>query len=362
MNKIGFGFLRLPFKDQELDFDSINLMVDEFMESGGTYFDTCYTYLNGKSEEAILKCVVERKPRNQFEIANKLPGYLCKSYDDCIKYFKEQCIRCGVDYFDVYMLHWLNAKNYEIACKYNEFEFLKQLKFEGKAKRIGFSYHDSASLLDEILTSHPEIDIVQLQINYLDYESASIQSRLCYEVCLKHHKEVIVMEPIKGGTLASIPDKAKEVLKTVHDDWTEAMWALRFVESLDNVSICLSGMNSLSQVQENMLDFEPMSEYEKEVLLSIVDIIIGETAIPCTGCRYCMDYCPKKIVIPDYFKMYNEIKRFPKEDWKIIPSYKVLSSSYSNPDDCINCKNCEKHCPQSLPITSLLKDVKERFQ
>ena len=186
INKLGFGFLRLPKKDGELDWQTICSMVDEFMDGGGVFFDTCYTYLDGLSEAAIRKCVVERKSRDSFQLCDKLPGYLFKSYEDCQKYFDEELSRCGVEWFDILMLHWLNDENYAIAEKYDEFRFLREKKAEGKAKRIGFSYHGDAALLDKILTGHPEVDVVLMQLNYLDWESEGIQSRKCYETCLRH--------------------------------------------------------------------------------------------------------------------------------------------------------------------------------
>lgn len=357
MNKLGFGFLRLPQKDGAIDRELVDRLVDAYMESGGDYFDTCYTYLNGMSEESIRRCVVGRKPRESFRIAEKIPGYKCRSYQDCEKFFEEELHRCGVEYFDVLMLHWLNGKNYETAEKYREFEFLTEKKKTGEAARIGFSYHDSAALLDTILTNHPEVDVVQLQINYLDWDSAGIESRSCYEVCVKHQKTVIVMEPVKGGTLAQLPEEAENILRNVHPDWTPADWALRFVQSLPAVEICLSGMNAMEQVIANTADFEPLTESEIQTLLGIVPIINGKTAVPCTGCRYCVEHCVKNIPIPDYFKMYNEIVRSPEDDWKIRPSYSYLSRLSGKASDCIGCRSCEKHCPQKIGIADVMKDV-----
>lgn len=350
INKLGFGFLRLPKQGDDFNWDAINEMVDFFMENGGYYFDTCYTYLNGSSEEGIRKCVVERKERNSFQLAEKLPGYTFKSYDDCQKYFEEELERCGVDYFDVLMLHWLNDKNYAIAEKYDEFRFLREKKQTGQAKRIGFSYHGNSALLDEILTKHPEVDVVLLQINYLDWETAGIESRKNYEICVRHGKKVVVMEPVKGGTLAKLPEKAESLLRSVHADWTPADWALRFVQSLPEVEICLSGMNELSQVESNIQPFEPLTKEEVSVLMEARNIIECNTAIACTGCQYCVSHCTKHIPIPKCIKMYNEVTRYPKDDWKIIPSYKQLTLSTGKASDCIRCHSCEKHCPQNLKI------------
>lgn len=362
MNKLGFGYLRLPKIEDQLDYETIKLITDAYLAAGGRYFDTAYSYLNGKSEEAIGRCLSARHPRESYMLATKLAGYNVKSYEDCWKQFEAQCKRCGVDYFDVYMLHWLNKKNYDLAEEYNEFQFLMELKEKGLAHKIGFSYHDTADLLDEILTKHPEVDYVLLQINYLDWESEAIQSRRCYETCVKHGKKVIVMEPIKGGSLANIPQQARDVLKEIAPDSTPAAHAIRFAQSLENVEIVLSGMNSLQQIEENMKQITPMTEEEMTVLQKVVPFIKGATAVECTACGYCLKHCPKNIAIPQYFKLYNEYKRNPNENWKITPVYDNLALKYGKATDCINCKRCENNCPQNLPITQHLLGVVESLE
>ncbi len=362
INKLGFGFLRLPKQGKELDWETINTMVDEFMNGGGVFFDTCYTYLDGLSEAAFRKCVVERKSRDSFQLCDKLPGYLFKSYEDCQKYFNEELSRCGVEWFDILMLHWLNDENYAIAKKYDEFRFLREKKAEGKAKRIGFSYHGDAALLDKILTGHPEVDVVLMQLNYLDWESEGIQSRKCYETCLRHDKSVIVMEPVKGGTLANIPEEAEAKLRAVHPDWAPADWALCFVQSLPGVEIALSGMGTVEQVRANIRPFEPLTDGETALLAEVAEIIRGKTAIGCTGCGYCVTHCPKKIPIPQYIKLYNEITRYPGDDWKIIPTYHQMVLSASKASDCISCHSCEKHCPQKLTIADHMKTIARKFE
>jgi len=365
MNKLGFGFLRLPLRNtgvkNDFDFEAVNEMVDLFLSRGNDYFDTAYTYLDGFSEQGIRDCVVRRHPRDSFRLCDKLPGYMCRSYEDCEKYFHEELTRCGVDCFDVFMLHWLNQKNYDIAEQYDEFRFLREVKARGQAKKIGFSYHDSASLLDEILTKHPEVDLVQLQINYLDWESPGIESRKCYETCVRHGKKVYVMEPIKGGTLSSLPAEAEALLRARHPDWTPSDWALRFVQSLPEVEICLSGMNALSQVEQNTRPFEPLEADDLLLLEQVRGIIERQTAVPCTGCRYCVTHCPKGILIPDYFKLYNEISRYPAEGWKIKPTFEQTARGHGRPSDCITCRACERHCPQHLPISDYMKDVAGTF-
>ena len=362
INKLGFGFLRLPKKDGELDWQTICSMADAFMDGGGVFFDTCYTYLDGLSEAAIRKCVVERKSRHSFQLCDKLPGYLFKSYEDCQKYFDEELSRCGVEWFDILMLHWLNDENYAIAEKYDEFRFLREKKAEGKAKRIGFSYHGDAALLDKILTGHPEVDVVLMQLNYLDWESEGIQSRKCYETCLRHGKSVMVMEPVKGGTLAKLPDDAEAKLRLRHPDWTPSDWALRFVQSLPGVEICLSGMGAVEQVRANIRPFEPLTDEETALLAEVAEIIRGKTAIGCTGCGYCVTHCPKQLPIPQYIKLYNELTRYPGDDWKIIPTYNQMVLSAGKASDCIGCHSCEKHCPQKLTIAEHMKTIAKVFE
>ena len=361
MNKLGFGFLRLPKVGESYDWDTLNRMVDAYMAGGGNYFDTCYTYLEGNSDAGIKRCVADRKERSSFRLAQKLPGYSCKSDEDLQRYFDESLQRCGVEYFDVLMLHCLTIKNYETAEKYDQFRFLREKKAQGLAKRIGFSFHGSAAALDEILAKHPETDVVLLQINYLDWETAGIESGKCYETCVKHGKSIIVMEPVKGGTLANLPEEAEKLLRAMHPDWTPADWALRFVQSLPGVEICLSGMNALSQVEANIRPFAPLTEGEVALLMQVRDIIERNTAIGCTGCGYCVPHCPKGIPIDRSIRMYNELSRYPGDIWKIKPAYRQLTLSTGKASDCISCKACEKYCPQNLPIAQHIKAISEKF-
>ena len=392
MNKIGFGFLRLPEDKQanSLQWEAVDRMVDAFLAAGGVWFDTCYTYMDGMSEEAVRRCVAARKDRSQFKLIEKLPGYLCHSYEDCQRYFREEQRRCGTDRFDVYMLHWLNQENYEIAEKYDQFRFLREVKEAGLADRIGFSYHDGADLLDEILSAHPEVDVVLLQINYLDWDSAGIESRKCYETAVRHGKSVFVMEPVKGGTLAKLPPKAERILKEVHPDWSAADWALGFVQSLPGVELCLSGMGELAQVEANMKQFAALGEREAEenagsfavlgeceaeateafvqlgtreakALKAVCRELRSITSIPCTGCRYCVSHCPQGIAIPDYFSMYNELQNWPEEDWKIGPVYEQFSARHARLSACIECGSCEAHCPQHITVPEWVRKVERAF-
>lgn len=365
MNKTGFGFLRLPKlceeDEQSVDMDSLCAMVDMFMDCGGTYFDTAYTYLEGKSEQALREAVVERYPRDAFRIADKLPTWLLKSSRDCKTLFEEQLRRCGVSFFDVYLLHGLNRENYDICEKFNAFSFLTQLKAEGRAKKIGFSYHDEPKLLDEILTAHPEVDYVQLQINYLDWSSDSIRSGDCYEVAAKHGKRVIVMEPVKGGILAALPEKAEKSLRDIHPHDSAASWAIQFASGLRQVEIVLSGMSTPEQVEDNMRDYRSLSQEELRTLQDVAQEIRSNTAIACTACGYCMEVCPMHIPLPRIFSMYNDYVRHPQESWKIENMYDSLASRERTAGDCIGCKSCESRCPQKLKITEFLPKIAKIF-
>ena len=366
MNKTGFGFLRLPRLDQNdeksVNYELLNELVDAYLEKGGTYFDTAFTYLDGVSEEALRKSLVERHPRSSFRIATKLPGYKVKSHEECWEYFDIQLKRCGVNYFDTYLLHWLNNKNYALAEQYDEFRFLRELKESGKAKQIGFSFHDGPELLDQILTAHPEVDIILIQVNYLDWNSEALRARELYEVGAKHGKKIRIMEPVKGGNLVNLPDEAAALLKNRRPNDSLASWAIRFASSLEQVDIVLSGMNSMEQIHDNMRDLEPVTDEERELLEQAATIIRSNTAIPCTGCNYCAPNCPMNIPIPRYFSMFNDYKRNPGDMWKMKPVYGEITQKFGPASACIGCKNCERNCPQKLEITSFLKEVKEAFE
>ena len=371
MSELGFGLLRLPLKDKDVpdsyDWDLINEMVDLFMEMGGSYFDTCYTYLDGFSEMAVKRCVAERKPRASFKLAEKIPGYECKSYEDCQKFFDIECERCGVDFFDVLMLHWLNRENYAIAEKQDQFRFLREMKKEGKARLIGFSYHDDAELLDRILTEHPEVDVVQIQLNYLDWDTIGIESGKCYDVCVSHGKKVYVMEPVKGGILAELPEEAEKLLRNEHPDRHPAQWAIKFAGSLPEVDVVLSGMNSIGQIRSNMSREagmtlgEELTDREKELLRRVSRIIHEDTKVQCTGCGYCRPHCPQKIYIPQMFRMYNEIYAHPEEDWKIKPLYEKMTAEGRAAHNCVDCGMCRDHCPQNIDIPGHMKEIDKLF-
>ncbi len=366
MNKLGFGFLRLPKIDndseKDIDWPLLNQMVDAFLAGGGNYFDTAYTYLKGLSEEALRRTLVQRHPRESFRIADKLPGYQVKEPGDCERFFQIQLERCGVEWFDVFMLHWLNPENYRIAQQFDEFGFLRKLKAEGRAKKIGFSYHGSAALLEEILTAHPEVDIVQLQINYLDWADPAIEAGACYDIAARHGKEVVVMEPVKGGTLANLPEEAQAMLVAHAPDESPASWALRFAQDLENVSVVLSGMNTMDQILENLQDKQRLSGIERSILEDVCKVLNRSIAIPCTSCRYCVSHCPNQIAIPDYFSIYNSYSRHPGDDWKMQPVYEKIALNHGKASDCIACGQCEAHCPQRIPIPEWMPRIAKAFE
>ena len=368
--KLGFGCMRLPLldaKDQNsIDYKEFEKMIDAFLERGFTYFDTAYMYHNYQSETAVREALVKRHPRESFTVADKMPTMFLKSQEDLERIFKEQLDKVGVDYFDYYLLHNLGVNNYRIAEEFNAFDFIQEKKAEGKAKLIGFSYHDSAALLDEILTAHPEVDFVQLQINYIDWDNESIQSRKCYEVAQKHGKPVIVMEPIKGGVLANLPEKAEELFQASQPDMSVPSWAIRFAASHEGVMMVLSGMSDHEQLLDNtgyMQNFEPLSEKEFEVVEKAVQIINEEIVVPCTACQYCVEGCPMQIAIPNYFALLNAKNRgkaasFSTED----AYYNNLTKTHGKASDCIECGKCEKSCPQHIHIMEGLKIVAEVFE
>ena len=363
MNKLGFGFLRLPRADKRdensIDWPLLENMVDRFIAAGGRYFDTAYTYMDGKSEEAVGHVLSKRYPRDSFVLATKLPGYKAQSREDCEKFFAVQCERCCVDWFDVYMLHWLNRENYATAMKFDEFGFLCRLKEQGKAKKIGFSYHGDARLLDEILSTHPYVDIVQLQINYLDWDDPAIEAKKCYEIAVKHGKDVVVMEPVKGGTLADLPREAKRLLEKSIPGSSPAFRALRFAAGLENVRVVLSGMNTMEQMEDNLQKMEPLTRRQKSRLADVRKILNRRVAVPCTGCRYCVTHCPENIPIPDYFAIYNSYCRYPKDGWKMKPVYQKIALTKGMASQCIGCGQCAANCTQGIEIPGFMPKIAE---
>lgn len=361
IKKLGFGAMRLPLMNPEdkssIDYEELTKMVDLFMQAGFTYFDTAYMYHNEQSESALKKALVERYDRDSYIFADKMPLVIVKSADEYPVYFDRQLERTGVGYFDYYLMHNMGKDRYQKTKEFNGFDFAMRKKAEGKIKNLGFSFHDDAETLDEILSEHPEVDFVQLQINYLDWENKIIQSRKCYETALRHKKPVIVMEPVKGGTLAALPPDAQQLLEQYKPGASAASYALRFAAGLDNVMMVLSGMSDMTQVSENiktMNDPQPLNEKEMELLAGIVEIINKRTTIPCTSCGYCMEVCPKNIAISGLFGVYNNYKingNFSNMYHDRITFGKGRAS------DCIRCKKCVKNCPQHIEIPEHLHDI-----
>ena len=357
--KLGFGFLRLPqMDDGTVDLETTKKMVDLYLSRGFRYFDTAYIYQNGKNEEYLRQALVERHPRDSFYIADKLPcGYL-RNGRTAEEIFEDQLRKCGVEYFDVYLLHGLDGEDAAYAEEMGCFEFLAEQKRRGRVRYAGFSFHDTADVLDGILTRHPEVDVVQIQLNYLDWDNPIIQSGACWEVCRKHGKPVLVMEPVKGGTLASIPAEAEALL----NGEAPAHRALRFAASREGVVTVLSGMSTLEQVEENtalMSDFLPLSREETDILREVAEIIRKDVAVPCTACGYCIGGCPAGIPIPELFSLYNEHKR---DRWQANAVERYRAKDSAPASACLACGQCESSCPQKLPIMALLKTVVETFE
>ena len=370
LKKLGFGMMRLPLSNPEdntqIDYDMVCKMADAYMEAGFNYFDTAAPYHSKTSETAFRECIAKRYPREAYILADKLSFSMVETADDLTGYFNGQLEKCGVEYIDYYLLHALNKTYYEKAKQLNAFDFVAQKKAEGKLKKVGFSFHDTAELLDQILTEHPEMEFVQLQINYIDWENTAIESRKCYEVCLKHNKPIIIMEPVKGGLLVNLPEDAKKVFDNANPDASYASWAIRFAASLDDVFMVLSGMSNLDQLMDNisfMKDFQPLSESEKDTIEKVTEIIKSKNAVNCTACRYCVDGCPQHIAIPTYFQLYNETLSFGESYFPAAKGdYQYYTNMHGKASACVQCGKCEEQCPQHLSIIESLKAVASKFE
>lgn len=368
--QFGFGCMRLPLLDAadqlSVDYPLTEKLIDTYLKQGFTYFDTAYTYHGYHGEEMVKKVLVDRHPRESFELATKLPLRDFRDEEDLENIFNEQLEHCGVDYFDYYLLHNMGTNVYQKCRKYDAFGFAARKKEEGKIRHLGMSFHDMQELLEEILGKYGDLlDFVQLQINYMDWEQPNVQSRRCLEVANKYGKPVFVMEPCKGGTLVNLPDEALRLMKEYAPEASAASWAFRFAASQEGVVRVLSGMNSMEQLMDNTAtfkEFKPITEEEMAIIDQVREIIEKNTPIPCTACSYCTHGCPKQIAIPEYFALYNSIARTTGSFSSQASYYNNISLRHGKAGDCIGCRQCEKACPQYLPITDYLKDVAEKFE
>ena len=355
--KLGFGLMRLPRKGLFTDIEHVKRMVDLFMEAGFTYFDTAFVYPG--SEEATRKALVERHPRESYTLATKLNAFLLAPSEKAAKkQFTTSLERTGAGYFDYYLLHALMQNNYTRYDKFHLWDFVREQKEKGLIKHAGFSFHAGPELLDELLTAHPEVDFVQLQINYADWENPSVAARANYEVARRHGKSIVVMEPVKGGSLARPPQKVEALLKAHHPDMSCASWAIRFVASLDGIITVLSGMSNVEQMADNlsyMKDFKPLDAREQEIIRQAQRLLGKSSTIPCTACRYCTKGCPKGIPIPDVFDAMNR-QLGNGQMAEAIEAYRQAAAEGHRASDCIGCKQCERACPQHLPIVEHLKN------
>lgn len=362
MPKLGFGLMRLPQKDDKIDLDRVCQMVDSYMKAGMNYFDTAYVYHGGESEVAAREAIVKRYPRDSFYLATKLPAWNIKSPEDVDRIFNEQLERAGVDYFDFYLLHSVeDGGNYDTYEKYDCFSWGVKKKSEGKIKHLGFSYHGSPELLEKVLDKHPETEFVQIQLNYADWNNPVVRSGELYEILHKRNIPIIIMEPVKGGSLANLNPELEAKYKAARPDSSAASWALRFAGSLDGIMTILSGMSNEEQMQDNIgtfTHFEPLTENEKGLIAEVTSIMLNIPLIGCTSCKYCCDGCPSKISIPDVFKAVNT-KSLYNEEFRPKAFYGGVLSHSGRASSCIECGQCESVCPQHLPVIKLLKEASE---
>ncbi len=358
--KLGFGLMRLPKLEdgKTIDVEQTKTMVDLFMAAGMKYFDTAYVYEGGMSEVAAKEALVDRYPRDSFYLATKLNTHAQGCVDEATAkaQLKTSLERTGAGYFDFYLLHALGQGNYDSYGEYHLWDFIKEAKEQGLVKYYGFSFHDSPEFLDKILTEHPDVDFIQLQINYADMEANNVQSRACYEVARKHNKPITVMEPVKGGTLANPPQRVLDVFKAANPDASPASWAIRYVASMDGIIAVLSGMSNIAQMEDNlsyMKDFKPLSEEEQAVVKKAQEVLLGVDQIPCTSCRYCTPGCPMQINIPGVFSAMNQYLIYDNLDGA-KRSYGWNTEKGGKASECIGCGQCEGECPQHITIIDWL--------
>ena len=360
--KLGFGLMRLPkLENGHIDVKQVCQMADRFLEAGGTYFDTAYVYDNGESEAVFKAAVADRHPRDSYTLATKLNAWL-QAHDEASakQQFFTSLERTGAGYFDYYLMHALQRNNYTKYDEYHIWDFVQEQKAKGLIKHVGFSFHGDPELLEELLTRHPEIEFVQLQINYADWENPGVASRRNWEICKAHGKPVTVMEPVKGGILADPVPQVKAILDESGSGLSYASWAIRYVASLDNIITVLSGMSNLAQMEDNlsyMRDFKPLSAQEQDAVRRAQEALNSVRNIPCTGCHYCTDGCPMSIPIPDIFTVAN--RRAGSPHFRTVREYNNVTQDKGKASDCVQCGQCEGACPQHLPIIKLLEKCRE---
>lgn len=358
----GFGCMRLPMQGEEVDYQETCRMVDAFLNAGFNYFDTAHGYLGGKSEIALRECLTSRHPRESYILTNKLSNYHFDKNEDIRPLFQQQLEACGVDYFDFYLMHAQDKNNFSKYKQCQAYETALELLAEGKIRHMGISFHDQADVLDQILTEYPQVEVVQIQLNYVDFDDPSVQSRACLEVCRKHGKPAIIMEPVKGGSLVQLPEEARQVFDDLKGG-SYASYAIRFAASQEGVMMVLSGMGSMEMMNDNisyMKDFRPLDEQENQAVARVCQIIHDLGAIPCTACRYCTEVCPQGIDIPSLFALLNAKRIF--NNWNSIYYYNNINTREgTKAKDCLQCGACEGICPQHLQIRKLLKEVSKEF-
>ena len=359
----GFGCMRLPMNGEEADYEETCKMVDTFLANGFNYFDTAHGYLNGASEIALKKCLTSRYPRERYILTNKLSGHFIQKHEDIRPLFQAQLEACGVDYFDFYLMHAQDKNSFQRYKKLGCYETSLELLKEGKIKHFGISFHDKAAVLDDILKEYPQIEVVQIQLNYVDFDDASVESRKCLEVCRAHGKPAIIMEPVKGGSLVNLPEEAQKVFDALGGG-SNASYAIRFAASQEGVMMVLSGMGNMDMMLDNvsyMKDFQPLNEAEQAAIDKVCAIFRAQGLIPCTACRYCTEVCPQGIAIPDLFACMNAKKQF--NNWNTEYYYNNIHTKDGNKaSDCLKCGKCEKICPQHLNIRELLEAVAAEFE
>ena len=341
----GFGCMRLPMVGDKVDIPQTTKMVDAFLARGFNYFDTAHGYIGGQSETALKECLTSRHPRESYILTNKLSGNFFETSEQIRPLVQQQLDACGVEYFDFFLMHALNLSGHQRYLELGCYDIAQELKAQGKIRHMGISFHDTADVLDKILTDRPDIEIVQIQYNYVDYADPIIQSMECYEVCKKHNKPVIVMEPVKGGSLVNLPQKALDLMKVC-----AASYAIRFAADPENMVMVLSGMSTMEQMEDNlryMENYQHLTEEDKDIIEKVRTIYQGQHRIPCTACRYCVDGCPAGIPIPDLFAAFNEYRQEKRTD----------TEGFEKAAECVDCGQCEDICPQKLSIRELLKEV-----